>query len=119
MLKTVFGIFAAAFLLLGAYNYAKADDCRDNLKFTNFVAAMNEDKIPVRPLTEVELKFLLETKGPPPVEAPFEISLVETEDNSMLLIVKDGCIVGKLGPLPTFLMQGILGTTKAGTDQNG
>lgn len=130
MKKMILTLLATAFLMTGAYHLSKPasagtlpgedqnveEVCRDNLKFENFVKALNEDGVKVRPLTEPELTYLIKTKGEPPVAPPYSINIAETEDNSMLVIVQNGCIVGKLGPLPTFIMQGLLGSTPA-TDQ--
>lgn len=117
----ILSLIATAFLMTAAYQISRPavaqtateDTCRENLNFNLFVEALAKDGVKVRPLNADELKFLIETKGEPPVAPPYEINIAETEDNSMLVIVQKECIVSKLGPLPTFIMRGILGTTEA------
>ena len=117
-------ILATAFLMGGVYQLVKPaiaepqaveEVCRENLNFALFVEAISKEGT-VRPLNDAELAYLLKTKGEPPVEKPYSINLVRVGDDGMLIIEKGNCIVAKLGPMPAFLLDGILGATKADTN---
>lgn len=105
MKKFLLGLLTVLFLSLPIQ--AKAE-CSD--PFPEFVASVTSNQnVKVRPLTSAEETALYAAKGPPPVEPPFTLSVADNGQLGMLLVVKDDCIVAKIGLVPLEMLNILLG----------
>lgn len=111
-MKKLLSILGATFIFLGAYTFAKSEECTETL--THFVEVVTKDPVnTVSPITPEEKAQLYAKKGPPPVEEPFELDVARTPDVGMIVIVKDGCIIGNVGPLPRQMLNNLLGDVES------
>ena len=108
-MKYFLSLLLAGFLFLSP---AKADECQ--IPFTSVVAAVTANpENTIQPITATERAALLEKKGPPPIDEPYEISIIRTEDVGIILITKDECVVARIGPVPLQLLETFRGNRPA------
>lgn len=121
MMKTIVSILAAAFLLTGAYSFARAEPV-DGSECVGQVTVLAENLQvgqelggTITQITDAELSVLIERKGPPPIVPPFILSLAINGDRSMgMLIFHDGdCIKLPVGPAPLVDVNRFLGRVEA------
>lgn len=111
-MKKLLTILASAFLFLGAYSFARSEECAR--PFPAFVGQVTNLGVTVRPLTDHERVTLLEKKGPPPFEPPFSFAIAQSTEQAILLVIKDDCIVANIGPAPITFIHNLIGTVNAG-----
>lgn len=112
-MKTLISILAATFIFLGAYSFARSEEVCTN-PFPEFVETVTSVQgNTVKPITDAEREQLYAKKGPPPIAEPFDVDVAKTETAGMIVIVKDGCIVGNIGPVPLQVLNNLLGTSGA------
>ena len=114
-MKTIFGILAAAFLLLGAYNVAKAcdnplSDLTDRVE--NLQKADPKRDIKAFKIDEAQ-KAKLNEALPIPAEPPYDVTVIEVDDNAIIAVSKDGCLVATSGVLPRQPLENIIGIAHA------
>lgn len=101
-------ILAAGMFLLGAFNYARADELNCEYgSHDKFVSVAAEQGIAHKELSPADVARIIEKKGPPPngdKEKPFTAEIVETEDQAKLFFFQDGCLVNTIGPLPKYFI---------------
>lgn len=112
-MKKFLAILAATFFFLGAYNIAKSEEVCNN-PFTDFVETVTKvSGNTVKPITDAERAQLYDKKGAPPIDEPFDIDVARTDTAGMIVIVKNDCIIGSIGPLPIQVLSNLLGNSGA------
>ena len=79
-------------------------------------AAADSQNVALTELTDAEMASLLNKKGPPPNAEEgkaIRVYVARVGDNSVLLIEQDGCFLNRLGPLPTPVLNDLIGSTQA------
>lgn len=115
MRKLFLSIAAGLFLFAGAYNYAKADECK-TLSLTDVQAQVGSagDEAKIITVTPDQLKVLFDSKGPPPntdMDKPTEARLVVIGGFGKLFLFQDNCATVSIGPMPLerlFLLLGLV-----------
>ena len=111
-MKKLLAILGAAFIFFGAYSFARSECAQP---FDAFVEAVQNESPnnTVRPITPAEKAVLYAKHGPPPIEEPFDINIARAPTSGMIVLVKEGCIVGHVGPVPSFVLNTMLGLTES------
>lgn len=118
MRKFILSIAAGLFLFAGAYNYAKAEECRSGVSLANLHAQLGSagDEARLVGVTPEQLAGLVDKLGPPPntdTSQPFEAKLVVIGEFARLYIFQAGCATTGIGPLPSERLLDLLGVVKA------
>lgn len=106
----------AAGVIFGAYNIARADDAPScKVASVSALDTLKEGGLIISDVSAGEVKALVDAKGTPPGagDQPFTVKRVDAEDKSMLVIIQGDCINDKLGPVPSQLINNVLGSVKA------
>lgn len=82
---------------------------------TETIKRLTEGGATATPVSQGEVNKLVESKGSPPGAdgKPFTIIRLDLNDYSALLVVQGDCINDKVGPVPSQLIDNVLGSVKA------
>lgn len=127
MYKTLFGILAAGFLLLGAYNVAKADPVVPSCEGSSIVEMTSrvegiakagpERNARIYKLDDSQKAKILEI-FPLSIPEPFDMYVIGVDDAALILISVDGCVKANSQALPRQALENVIGVAYAG-DKNG
>lgn len=113
-LKNIIAALAVSAALIAGVTYARADECHI-APLTETIAHLTEGGAVATPVSDGEVAKLVDAKGlPPGAEGkPFTVIRVDMNDFSALLVVQGDCINDKVGPIPSQLIDNVLGSVKA------
>lgn len=110
-MRKLLALIGAAFIFFGVYGLARSEECQ--LPFTAFVEQVTAEGATVKPITNEEKAQLYAKKGPPPIDEPFTIDVARTDTAGVIVVVKDDCVVARVGPVPLQLLDNFLGDSGA------
>lgn len=89
---------------------AQEHECRTKVS----IAAEISDKLKQQPLTETDIKNMVDKVGPPPnakADVPLEAVLVFNDEVAAVNVFQNDCFIARLGPAMREAIFGLLGIT--------
>lgn len=116
-IKKFLGAATIAFALLAGAGYAFSEDAQvcKVAPLVGTVEQLTKGGAVVSPVSDGEVAHLTDSKGQPPGAdgQPFKVMRIDMNDFSALIIVQGDCINDKIGPVPSQLIDNVLGSVKA------
>lgn len=115
-IKRLIGIAAVAVALIAGVNYAFSEDAPQcKIGPVSVIQELIDAGAIAGTISQGEVDHLTAEKGlPPGAEGkPFSIIRVDMNDFSALMVIQGDCINDKVGPVPSQLIDNVLGSVKA------